>query len=34
MGDRPRGVVDDVRTLEILLNGGLECGAEHIDGGG
>jgi hypothetical protein len=30
----PRGVVHEVRTLEVLLNGGLERGDDRAEGGG
>ena len=33
-GDNPRGVVHKVRTLENLLNGGLERSDDRADVGG
>ena len=30
-GDKPCGVIQEVRTLEFLLNGGLECIGDHAD---
>jgi hypothetical protein len=33
-GNKPRGVVQEVRTLEILLNGSLEHVGDRADVGG
>jgi hypothetical protein len=33
-GDKPHGVVQEVRTLEFLLNGGLERVGNRADVGG
>jgi hypothetical protein len=33
-GDKPRSIVQEVRTLEFLLNGGLEHIGDHTDIGG
>jgi hypothetical protein len=33
-GDKLHGVIQEVRTLEFLLNGSLECIGDHADVGG
>jgi hypothetical protein len=33
IGDKPRGVVQEVRTLEFLLNDGLERSSDRADVG-